>query len=410
MNLKNVYYGWWVVLAGMVVAAFSSGIIFFGFTAFLEPIVHDFGWTYTQISFIGALRGLNMGIFAPVAGLLVDRFGSRIVVFLGIITMSLGLILTGFTHSFYGFFATFLLISFGSGGCTSVVLMTAVANWFNRDIGKAMGLVTCGFGGGGLLVPLNVWLIDTCGWRVALWILGGAILAVGLPAALVIRNRETAYDAPPNGLSASPARPEAKSEEEHHPDFTVKQAVRNGFYWQVAFAEVVRMAAAASVAMHVMPYLGSLGFSRTRAGLVASAIPLISIVGRFGFGWLGDIYDKKKVLLATLACTALGLLAFAYLRITWLIIPLLILYAPGFGGGTTMRGAIIRDSFGLAAMGRLLGIIMGLSAISGLVGPMLSGWVYDTYGTYHYVWLAFTVILAASTILLGIIKTPALHR
>jgi len=66
--LGTIYYGWWVVLACFVISLLMGGITFFSFTAFFEPIQREFGWSYTQISLATSLRGLEMGIFAPIVG------------------------------------------------------------------------------------------------------------------------------------------------------------------------------------------------------------------------------------------------------------------------------------------------------------------------------------------------------
>ena len=76
--MKKIFYGWWIAFAGFFISLYQGGIIFYGFTAFVQPIVKEFGWSYAQISFAFSLRGLESGIFAPIMGLLVDRFGSRI--------------------------------------------------------------------------------------------------------------------------------------------------------------------------------------------------------------------------------------------------------------------------------------------------------------------------------------------
>jgi len=57
---KNLYYGWWIVLACFIINLYVGGIIFFSFTAFFEPIQQEFGWSYTQISLASSLRGLEM--------------------------------------------------------------------------------------------------------------------------------------------------------------------------------------------------------------------------------------------------------------------------------------------------------------------------------------------------------------
>ena len=169
---KNLYYGWWIVIACFIINLYVSGVTFFSFTAFFEPIQHEFGWSYTQISLATSLRGLEMGIFAPIVGFLVDRFGSRKLLLGGTIIIGIGLVLMSFTQSLLMFYLCMLFIAFGSGGCTMVVTMTAVATWFKKNVGLALGITACGFGAGGLIIPLIVFLIDASGWRLTLVILG----------------------------------------------------------------------------------------------------------------------------------------------------------------------------------------------------------------------------------------------
>ena len=156
---KKIFYGWWIVGACFLIGLYKSGIVFYGFTAFIEPIKEELGWSYTQISFAASLRGLEMGIFAPLVGFLVDRFGTRKLILCGTITAGFGIILLSSTNSLTTFYMAFLLLGFGVGSCGTVVTMAAVANWFKRRVGIAMGIMSVGFGASGLMVPLIVLLI-----------------------------------------------------------------------------------------------------------------------------------------------------------------------------------------------------------------------------------------------------------
>lgn len=398
--MTGIFYGWWIVLAAFMIALYVAGTIFFGFTAFLEPIADEFGWSYTMISLIAALRGLNMGIFAPLAGILVDRVGSRKMIVFGTIVMGTGLVSIGHTNSLAWFFMSFLLLSLGAGGCTSVVLMTVVAAWFRRKVGKAMGLVACGFGAGGLLVPMNVWLIDNYSWRTAAIVLGLAMIAVGVPLSFVIRNTPEERGLLPDGDGYAGAE-SGSVEADVEVNMELRQAVRTKLFWIVNGAEAVRMMVVTSVVMHIMPYMGSLGVPRLKAGLVASAIPLLSIIGRLGFGWLGDIYSKQKVMALAICFMSIGMLFLSYAGNWWTIVLFLVFFAPGFGGNTTLRGAIIRENFGLTSFGKILGITLGISSVTGIVGPVMAGWSYDVIGSYKVVWVVFTVIASISGVVMA---------
>jgi len=69
--MRGIFYGWWIVAASFFIAFYVGGAMFYGFTAFFEPIVNEFGWSYTQVSIGISLRGVEMGILAPIIGFLV---------------------------------------------------------------------------------------------------------------------------------------------------------------------------------------------------------------------------------------------------------------------------------------------------------------------------------------------------
>ena len=140
--MRKIFYGWWVVFACFLIAFYVSGAVMFGFTAFFEPIAKEFGWSYTQISLAASLRGLELGIFAPVMGLLVDRFGARRLLFCGTLSIGFGFILLSMISTLGMFYGAFILIGVGTSACTGTVLAPAVANWFKKDVGKALGIMT----------------------------------------------------------------------------------------------------------------------------------------------------------------------------------------------------------------------------------------------------------------------------
>jgi MFS family permease len=388
MMFKDLYYGWWVVIACFIINLYVGGVIFFGFTAFFEPIRQEFGWSYAQISFATSLRGLEMGILAPVVGFLVDRFGSRKLLFLGTITLGFGLISLSATHSLAMFYASFLLIALGGGGCTSVVTMTAVAHWFQKNVGVALGVMASGFGAGGLVVPLIVSLIYRYDWRITLIVLGFGMWAVGIPLSLLVRDRReddrhsTEEDRPQSDT------PVAEIEAEDR-EVAFREGIKERTFIYLNVTEAIRMIAVTGVVTHVMPYLDSQGISRATAAVVASALPLVSIAGRFGFGWLGDRFDKRHVLGATFLLMSGGVLFFSYTQNTMVLCLFVLLFSLGLGGSMVLRGAILREYFGKSSFGRMLGIIMGSASVGGILGPTLAGYAFDTLGSYIPVWVMF---------------------
>jgi sugar phosphate permease len=400
MNDCKIFYGWWLVFACFIIGLYVSSVIFFGFTAFFEPLKKEFGWSYTQISFAASLRGLEAGILAPVVGFLVHRFGSRRIIFCGIIILSLGLIFLSFAQSLIVFYFSFLLLGFGASGCGNVATTTAVANWFNKNLGKALGVMSSGFGASGLLVPVIVWLIDVYGWRSALIILGLAMLILGLPLAFIIRNTPEQCGYLPDGeLPVNPIRREATQSREV--DIGIVEAFKKRPFLYLNLAEGIRLMTLSAVVIHIMPYLSNTGISRPTAGLVAAAMPLLSIAGRFGFGWLGDVYDKRYVMAIALGLIGIGMLAFCHVSSRWCIYLFLLSFPLGWGGGAVLRVTILKEYFRRYSLSKIIGFTMGFASIGGIIGPTFAGWVFDSFGGYHFVWLAFCglICLAAALIL-----------
>ena len=397
--MNPIYYGWWIVLASFITAFYVAGTIFYGFTAFIEPLANEFGWSYTQISLAASLRGLEMGLLAPFVGILVDRFGSRKLLLSGSLVLGFGIILLGFTKSLAMFYGAFILIAFGAGGCTSVVTMTAVANWFDKNVGKAMGVTVSGFGASGLIIPLIVWMIAVFGWRMTLIVLGIGMWIIGVPAAFVMRNKpENEPDV--SIMEKSDKRNDLSQRQSDDKRFRYTEILKKKSFLFVSLAEVIRLMALMAVVTHIMPYLSTMDISRMSSGLMAAGIPLLSIAGRFGFGWLGDIFEKKYVMAISFGLMALGMLALCHIQLTGMIYIFLFFFSNGYGGIAALRGAWLREYYGKENFGKYLGIMMGFGACGGIIGPTTAGWVFDMMGSYYFVWLAFSALIGLAIVLI----------
>ena len=403
---NRIYYGWWIVLSSFFILLYVGSVIFYSFTALFEPIANEFGWSYAQISLASSLRGLEMGILAPIVGFLVDRFGSRKLILCGVTTIGFGLIFLSRTQSLLMFYASFLIIAFGAGGCTNVTTMTAVTRWFSKKSGRALGLTLAGYGASGLFVPLIVFLIDAYGWRNAVIILGLGMWAIGIPLSFVIRDRPEQYGYNPDGEKDGPIREPSKNADLKK-ELRFAEAFRKRSFLYLNLSETMRVLIVSSVITHIMPYLSYMGVPRGTGGLVAAGIPLFSILGRLGLGWLGDSHDKRVVMILAYVAMGLGVFTLNYANNLWIIGLFILLYSPSAGGLAVMRGSILREYYGSAFYGKMIGILLGFSAIGGMIGPTLTGWLYDTFGNYNFIWIAFAGLIIVPILLIIYIRPEA---
>jgi MFS family permease len=150
------------------------GVALWGLPFYYDFMVQQFGWTRAQVTSGNALSKLIVGpIFGFIAGWIVDRFGPRRLMMIGILMAGAALVGLGSISSlgmFY-FFYFFNALGYVCGGpLPNQVLLT---QRFDRARGKAMGFAYLGIGIGGATVPwISHTLVQHFGWQTALQILG----------------------------------------------------------------------------------------------------------------------------------------------------------------------------------------------------------------------------------------------
>jgi MFS family permease len=314
--------------------------------------------------------------------------------------MGLGLILLSLTRSLPAFYGATVVLSLGFSACTWPVIVPAVANWFKKDMGKALGIISSGVGFGGLLVPVTVFLINAYQWRTTFVILGLGMWLFGIPLIFIIRQSPAKLGLhidgkPPDLLTASAT--------DQDRDFRLKDAIRSRAFWHISIADAIRVMAMTAIITHVIPYLNSIGVSRSKAAVVATLTPVLSVVGRLIFGWLGDTFSKNHVLALAYTLGGISLLSFTYAHVDGLIIFFLIFF-PLSWGAAPLRDATMREYFGRISLGSILGIMAGIGTVARISGPFLAGWTYDTFGDYRLIWLIFSACFAVCVILMLLIR------
>ncbi|MFC2042090.1 MFS transporter [Chloroflexota bacterium] len=402
-NRSKLFYGWYIVGACLLIAFYTSGVINYGFTAVFEPIAKEFGWSYAQISLAASVRGLEIGLLAPVMGFLVDRWGPRRLVFGGSIFICAGFLILSRVSSLAMFYGAFALIAMGISTCTQTVLMTAVANWFRRKVGVAIGIAVSGFGLGGLLVPVVTKLIDVLQWRMAMLAVGLGMLAVVLPLSLLIRHRPEHYGYQPDGEMNSLAETKEAQILITNTEVSIPatEAIKTRAFWNIAIGSMCHAFVIGSIVTHIMPYLSSLNVSRSLSSMVALALPVASIGGRISSGWFAAKFGSRQVFAAGFVSMTAGLLLFGYVTagMTWLLVPFIVTFGLGWGCGVTTRISMLRDYFGTVSFGTILGVTSGIMMVGMLTGAPIAGWVFDTWSSYKGAWFGFSALTIAGAVL-----------
>ena len=418
---RKIFYGWWIVLASAILNFFAGGTFFYGFTVFFNPIRGTFGWTAAVTSVAFVFQRLEAGVLGPIAGYLVDRIGPRKLMVPGWIITGIGFLWMSRIDSLSSFYGSFMLIAAGLSLGSFVVMNAAVANWFSRKRSRALTFIYVGFGLSGLLVPLVGEFITRFGWRESLVIIGITLWAVGIPLSLLMRHKPVQYGYLPDGETKTAiTEPSDESklsssgeimEQDSAPsdiDFTVKEALRTRAFWLLAFVFFFQHIGTSAVMVHIKPYLVSVDIPRQICDWAVTGMTVCSLIGRLGFGLLGDFANKRYLIATALTFQAIGLFLFSLIDAdkTWLIIPFLLTYAPGYGGPIPLRPALQGDYFGTRHFGTIMGLMLAISMLGGLFSPVFAGWVFDITGGYHSAWQIFALTTVPAIPLVLLAKRP----
>ncbi len=335
--------------------------------------------------------------------------------------VGLGFLLMSRVNSLWAFYGSFLLIAVGMSFAAFIVIFTPIANWFEKKRSRAMTLVVTGFGASGMLVPLVDYAVGELGWRETLVIVAITAWAIGIPLALIMRHKPEQYGYLPDGASsASKSEPENSAYSASTDDtagkvsvstaagLTLRASIRTRAFWLLAAVFFFQFIGASAVMVHVMPYLESVEVSSTLAATVVTGITISSLIGRLGFGLLGDFANKKYLITIGITLQAIGVFIFSFVDSDklWLIIPFLLTYAPGFGATVPLRLALLADYFGSRNYGTIIGIMTLVSMAGGLASPIVAGWIYDATGSYQLAWQLFALITIPALPLMMLAKPP----
>ena len=349
-----------------VVLFWIVGVSLWGLPFFYDFMVQQFGWTRAQVTSGNALSKLVVGpIFGFLAGWIVDRFGPRRVMMIGILMAAIALVGLGWISSLGMFYFFYLFNALGyvcGGPLPNQVLLT---RWFDRSRGKAMGFAYLGIGIGGATVPwLSHFLVQHFGWQTALQILGILIAVVSFPLAFILKE-------PPRLATTTVSSP------------STREAFGKISFYLITVGSVCSIAAVSGTQQNLKLFLSlDRHFTQSDAAGVLSMVLGFSIAGRLLMGWLADRFPKKYVMLLTYLLVAAGI-PLLFLGSNQLLLYIsAAIFGIGLGGDYMIVPLITAEIFGIETLGRLMGVILAAGAIADAVSPWAIGHVRDITGNY----------------------------
>ncbi|MEY5022565.1 MAG: hypothetical protein RIS72_1140, partial [Pseudomonadota bacterium] len=148
------------------------GSVFYTFSLIMGPVERELGLSRADASLGFSLALLADGLMAYPIGRWIDRGYERRVMTWGSAWVGLCLLAHSFIDSLAGFYAVWLGLGLGMSATLYAPVFAVVTRRFPNDFRRAIIIMT--FLGGlasTVFIPLSSWLIQSLGWRHALWVL-----------------------------------------------------------------------------------------------------------------------------------------------------------------------------------------------------------------------------------------------
>ncbi len=409
-------------MAGGIITLWVAGYYTFGISALFKPIASDLGLSRAATSVPSSIGRLEGGLEAPLAGWLVDRFGPRWVVLLGVFGAGLALILMNFIDSLWAFVIVWgVMLGTAHNFTSGVPQDKAITNWFVKKRGLALGIKAAVAGlSGALVLPLVAWLITIQGWRMTCLVGGVVMWLVGLPLAwfCLKQRRPEYYGLLPDGATAEEEATNASrmiekgvkyASKVEEVEFTLRQAIRTPVFWVLMGANALHSTAFPAINMHSVPFLTDRGFDPILAAGILAMSYMVGLPFRLVGGFLADrvsSHHLRFILVGAYFMEALAFAVFLLHQTVPMIYAWFILYGIGFGILWPVLPAMRARYFGRKAFGSIQGVSTMITTPIGIAAPIYCGWIYDTTGSYITAFTLIAALLGFSTVLAAFILPP----
>jgi sugar phosphate permease len=407
------FYGWVIVGAAFVNQMFTAALLQRSYGAYVVFLRNEFGWSKAALSGAYSLQQIESGLLGPLQGWLIDRFGPRISMRIGVIMFGLGFMAFSQVNSLLMFYLAYVLLALGSSLGGFFPYNVVVVNWFTKRRARALSTLQMGGAIGGFLIFAVAYSLETFGWRTTAFASGLIVIGVGLPLIQLVRHRPEDYGLAVDGMDpgvAPDTTTRRRSVNAGPPvSFTLGQAIRTPAFWLISLGHGSALLIVSAVNVHLVLHItDGLGYSLGTASLVISMITVGQLAGMLIGGTIGDRLDKRLIAVGCMAFHSLGLLFVANAVNLAMVFTFAIMHGVAWGLRGPMMQAIRADYFGTRSYGQIMGMSSLIVTLGSISGPLVAGILADRTGSYAVGFNSLAILSGMGSVFFLLARRPSL--
>ncbi|MEI9894079.1 MAG: MFS transporter [Chthoniobacter sp.] len=408
------HYAWVVVAVTFLTLIVAAGVRSVP-GVLIVPLEHEFGWSRATISFAVSINLLLYGLIGPFAAGFINLYGPRRIMLLAFTLVAAGVASTALLmHQSWQLVVLWgVLVGSGTGLTALVLGATIVHRWFHAHRGLIMGALTASTATGQLLfLPLLAHVIEKSGWRSAVFIIVGVLLAM-LPLIYFLMRDQPAAGVRPYGLPANAPVPSPAAVGNPFAEAIagLRLGVRSRDFWLLGGSFFICGASTNGlIGTHLVPACMDHGIPEVRAAGLLAVMGLFDLVGTTASGWLSDRFSNRWLLCMYYGLRGLSLLFLpsAFHPETHRLSLFAVFYGLDWIATVPPTVALTAQIFGREKVGMMFGWIIAAHQVGAALAAWGAGLIRTVEGAYDHAFFisgSLCVLTAAGVLFIG--RRPA---
>jgi MFS family permease len=407
---KQIYYGWKIVAAILVLLTFSSGLSFYNHSIYLNALAAQPAFDVQTASLAVSIFFLSGGIAGLWVAKWVQEYDPRICISAGAVISFIALSSLAYVETVWQLFVAYSFFGVGFSASSLIPATTLVARWFHKKRAMALSIASTGLSlGGVILTPLCVLLVESLSFKVAAPIMGVMYIVGIIPVAWIwLRASPESMGLEIEGgqlaKTSHSQSDEAASQTELHNNKAIhsasdgisfKEARGGRFFWGIAIGYIFLMMAQVGGIAHQYGLVREL-LDEAETAIVVAILPVASIIGRLLGGWMVGQMSIRLFAISMMILQSLSLILLSSGFSVFTLCLGLALFGTTVGNLLMLQPLLIAEAFGVREYARIFSVVNLMSSWGTAAGPAVLGFAYAASQNQYN--LSYTIAAAAGVL------------
>jgi oxalate/formate antiporter len=362
---------------------------------FTQPLTAGLGATLPELQITFSILIVIQTFLSPWQGVLVDRFGPRLLLSIGVVIAGLSWILAAQVSNLTMLYLTYGLLGGIGTGIVYVGVIGHMVQWFPDKRGLATGLVAAGYGVGALLTtfPIATVLREST-YQDALTRFGVIFALIGLVAAQGLRRPNAQWQMAWNQRARAAGTPSSTPI-----DLSPREMLGTRIFWLM----FLMMTMMSTTGLMVTSQMGAFTRDFGMANVLVWGLPLLPLAlsldritngaTRPFFGWISDRLGRENTMLIAFALEGTAMTLWLLSRehaVLFVLLSGLVFF--GWGEIFSLFPSTLTDTFGTKHATANYGCLYMAQGVGSMLGGPVAALLHDSTGSWIPVFAVIIVM------------------